>query len=149
MKKLSLPKFLVLSLFAFTFSFTNISCIGDEPWTNTTYTEEETTPSTEQENEESGLSAPTGVTVKASSNTNYVTVKWTNNEAPYYWIYYNSTNDCSTATLATTYGYSGIDIKLSESGTYYFWVKAADGNYYSSSATSDFSEVATYTFTKS
>ena len=29
MKKLSLPKFLVLSLFAFTFSFTNISCIGN------------------------------------------------------------------------------------------------------------------------
>ena len=142
MKKLSLPKFLVLSLFAFTFSFTNISCIGYEPWTNTTCTN---TTSTE---EETGLSAPTNVTVKASSERNYVTVKW-DNGYDYYWIYYNSTNDSSTATLATRNGSSlGENIKLSESGTYYFWVKAADGTT-SSSATSDFSKVATYTFTYS
>ena len=93
--------------------------------------------------------APTGVTVELATAKNTVKVKWTDNNSAYYWIYYNSSNDTSTATCVTksasssnsTYGY---EITLSSSGTYYFWVKAADG-YHSDSVTSDFSEPATFT----
>ena len=95
--------------------------------------------------------APTGVTVELATAKNTVKVKWTDNNSAYYWIYYNSSNDTSTATCVTksasssnsTYGY---EITLSSSGTYYFWVKAADG-YHSDSVTSDFSEPATFDFT--
>ena len=130
MRNLCLSKFLTILLLTSSICFTNISCIN-------------------QPQEENPLSAPTNVTVGASSKTNYVNVTWENSSgAAYYWIYYNSTNYSSTATYATysSSGTYGTDIKLSESGTYYFWVKAADGYYGSSSATSDFSEVATYTF---
>lgn len=95
------------------------------------------------------LLAPTGVKVTASSITNYVTVKWTDNGAAYYWVYYSATNDSSLATCATKYsttGKYGFDIRLTASGTYYFWVKAADG-YSADSATSGFSDVASYVFT--
>ena len=96
----------------------------------------------------SPLEAPTGVTVSASTTKNNVTVKWTNNGSAKYWIYYNTENNTETATCATrsadslscTYGY---DISLPSSGTYYFWVKSADG-YDTDSNTSDFSEVVTY-----
>ena len=95
------------------------------------------------------LSAPTNISVTNSSKTNYVTVKWTNNGATKYWVYYNSTNDASTATCTSKYetsGTYGCDILLTESGTYYFWVKSADG-YTSTSATSDFSSTAQFAFT--
>src|SRR5574344_1301367 len=98
---------------------------------------------------ENQLKAPTDVTVESSSKTNYVTVKWTNTGAAKYWVYYNSSNDTSTATCASKYetsGTYGCDIALSSSGTYYFWVKSADG-YSSSSNTSVFSSVVSYSFT--
>ena len=97
---------------------------------------------------ENDLSAPTGVTVTTATTGNRVTVKWTDNGATKYWVYYNSTNDTSTATCASKYetsGTYGCDISLPSTGTYYFWVKAADG-YSSTSATSDFSSVATYIY---
>ncbi|MGN0724525.1 MAG: hypothetical protein ACI4LT_11015, partial [Treponema sp.] len=89
---------------------------------------------------------PTGVTVSASTTKNNVTVKWTNNGSAKYWIYYNTENNTETATCATRFASSGTygyDISLLSSGTYYFWVKSADG-YYTDSNTSDFSEVVTY-----
>lgn len=96
------------------------------------------------------LSVPTGVSVKKSEDyTNKVTVNWTDNGATCYWVYYNKSNDTSTATCATNYtvgGLWGYDITLEASGTYYFWVKAADGGE-QNSATSDFSSVAQFEFT--
>ena len=82
---------------------------------------------------------------------NNVTVKWTDNGSARYWIYYNTVNDTSTATCAIRYADSvyctyGYDIALPSSGTYYFWVKSADG-YHTNSKTSDFSDVVTYTYT--
>ena len=104
----------------------------------------------------SKLSAPTNVAVtKSTEATNYVTVTWaTASNAKYYWIYKNTTNDSSSATkvesaIAILYVSSGkgsYDIILEETGTYYFWIKAADG-YASSSGTSDFSDSASISFT--
>ena len=86
------------------------------------------------------LKAPTGLTVAASTKTNAVKVTWTDNGAKRYWIYYNTSDDTATATCASISGTSGTygcEITLSVSGTYYFWIKAADG-YYSADKTSDF-----------
>ena len=95
------------------------------------------------------LSAPTGLAVAASTETNTVKVTWTNNGAQRYWIYYNTSDDTATATCASTYktsGTYGCEITLSASGTYYFWIKAADG-YDSTDKTSDFSDSVSYDFT--
>ena len=97
------------------------------------------------------LSAPTGLTVAASTKTNSVKVTWTDNGAKKYWIYYNTSDDTATATCASrfeTSGTHGCEITLSVSGTYYFWIKAADG-YYSNDKTSDFSSSISYDFTYS
>ena len=97
------------------------------------------------------LSAPTGLAVAASTETNTVKVTWTDNGANDYWIYYNTSDDTATATCASRYGSSGTygcKITLSASGTYYFWIKAADG-YYSTDKTSDFSDSVSYNFTYS
>ena len=98
------------------------------------------------------FSAPTNVTVSASTTKNTVTVKWSDvsdSAVEYYYIYYSTSNDTSSlstpAARTSLSGSYGKDISLSESGTYYFWVKAADA--YSSENTSDFSSVATYEFT--
>ena len=97
------------------------------------------------------FSAPTNVTVSASTTKNTVTVKWSDvsdSAVEYYYIYYSTSNDTSTlstpAARTSLSGSYGRDILLSESGTYYFWVKAADD--YSSGKTSNFSEVATYSY---
>ncbi len=98
---------------------------------------------------ENPLSAPTGLAVAASTTANTVKLTWTNNGAKKYWVYYNTTNDTSSATCATRYetsGTYGYEITLYSSGTYYFWVKAADG-YYSTDTTSDFSDSVSYEFT--
>ena len=97
------------------------------------------------------LPIPTNVTVSASTKKNNVTVKWTDNGSANYWIYYNTVNDTSTATCATTFADSfhcthGYNIVLPSSGTYYFWVKVADG-YHTDSNTSDFSEAVSFEFT--
>ena len=97
------------------------------------------------------LSAPTGLAVAASTKTNTVKVTWTNNGAKRYWIYYNTSDDTATATCASRSGTSGTygyEITLSASGTYYFWIKAADG-YDSTDKTSDFSSSISYNFTYS
>ena len=94
------------------------------------------------------LSAPTGLAVAASTETNTVKVTWTNNGAKNYWIYYNTSDDTATATCASRAAWSGTygcEITLSASGTYYFWIKAADG-YYSTDKTSDFSSSISYNF---
>ena len=94
------------------------------------------------------LSAPAGLAVAASTETNTVKVTWTDNGAQRYWIYYNTSDDTATATCASTYktsGTYGCEITLSASGTYYFWIKAADG-YYSTDKTSDFSSSISYNF---
>ena len=110
---------------------------------------------------ENPLSAPTNVSVTAStSKANTVTVSWNaveNDEITYYWIYYGTANDTSAFTKPNATAYAGLwvtngvgsyDITLSESGTYYFWVKAANG-IGTSNATkfSNFSTTATYAFT--
>lgn len=102
---------------------------------------------------ENTLKAPTGLTVAASTKTNTVKVTWTDNGAKEYWIYYSTSNDTTTATCATRAASSttskyGYEITLSASGTYYFWIKAADG-YYSTDKTSDFSDSVSYNFTYS
>ena len=97
------------------------------------------------------LKAPAGLAVAASTETNTVKVTWTNNGAKRYWIYYNTSDDTATATCASRSGISGTygyEITLSASGTYYFWIKAADG-YDSTDKTSDFSSSVIYNFTYS
>lgn len=97
------------------------------------------------------LKAPAGLAVAASTETNTVKVTWTNNGAKRYWIYYNTSDDTATATCASRDAWSGTygcEITLSASGTYYFWIKAADG-YYSTDKTSDFSDSVSYNFTYS
>ncbi len=101
------------------------------------------------------LTIPTNVAVvKNSAKANCVKVTWTASDANYYWIYYNTTNDSSSAieydyAIAGLYvrnGSGSYDVILEETGTYYFWVRAANGTS-STSGTSDFSESATYAFT--
>lgn len=97
------------------------------------------------------LKAPAGLAVAASTETNTVKVTWTNNGAKRYWIYYNTSDDTATATCASRSGISGTygyEITLSASGTYYFWIKAADG-YDSTDKTGDFSSSISYNFTYS
>lgn len=105
----------------------------------------------------STLTKPTNVKViENSSITNGVTITWTASDAPCYWIYYSTTNDTTKLTSPNSTAYGSLYVSngtgtynyivLEESGTYYFWVKAAD-NLSSSSGTSDFSEVAEYSFT--
>ena len=95
--------------------------------------------------------APTNVTVTASTAANTVTVKWTDSASSgvsYYWIYYSTENDTSALkspnAKTSLRGSTGKEVVLTASGTYYFWVKAADA--YTSDNTSDFSEVASYSF---
>ena len=102
------------------------------------------------------LPAPTGVTVKTHADKlNTVTLTWQTGDevAEYYWIYYSTTN--STEGLAgpqeRAYGSSikkgtgTCDIVLDKSGTYYFWVRAAD-SYGTDSGVSGFSEGIKYDF---
>ena len=109
--------------------------------------------------QQEALSVPTNVAVKAhESKLNTVTVTWStgNDVAQYYWIYYSTTNNTASLTTPQVKEYSSSswkgtgtrDIVLNESGTYYFWVRAANG-YDSKSSTSAFSDVATYQFTLS
>lgn len=92
--------------------------------------------------------SPTNVTAEKSTTKNNVKVKWDDTGAAYYWVYYNNTNDVSTATIRKTSldGTYGVDIALTSSGTYYFWVKAADDSS-TTSSTSDFSNPTTFAFT--
>lgn len=95
------------------------------------------------------LSAPTALTATGSGNSvklSWAATKTSSDLSPYsWWIYYGTENDSSKATLKSRYGYQDYSITLSASGTYYFWVKAADSGD-STSPASDFSTVATYTY---
>lgn len=95
------------------------------------------------------LSAPTALTATGSGNSvklSWTVIKTSSTLSPYsWWIYYGTENDSSKATLESEYGYQNYSYTLSETGTYYFWVKAADTSDLTS-PTSDFSTVATYTY---
>lgn len=89
-------------------------------------------------------SPPTGVNVASlSTSDNRPKVTWTDDHFASHWIYYNTTPDTSSAQCRKTTSPYCIVNGLS-TGTYYFWVKSADGTS-STSATSDFSSVVTYT----
>lgn len=111
----------------------------------------------------SSLSAPTDISA-AQSETSYNNVKVTwrdSSNASKYYIYYSKTNDSSSATKYSSNGYAtdeydssykktgyyagSKEIALSETGTYYFWVKAVDGT----NNESDFSDSANASFTYS
>lgn len=107
--------------------------------------------------QQGALPAPTGVTVAAHPDKlNTVTVTWQTGDevAKYYWIYYSTTNNTASLTTPQEQEYSSslwkgtgtCDIVLDTSGTYYFWVKAANG-YDLKSPASDFSTAASYVFT--
>ena len=81
---------------------------------------------------------------QSTTTTNAVVVTWKDSLCyDKYYIYYNTTNDSATATKACT-GYANVEydsqykktgyykgsseVSLSESGTYYFWIKAVDGS---------------------
>ena len=95
-----------------------------------------------------GAYAPTDVKAELDTNTvNGITISWTSTGAETYRVYYNTSNDSSTAKLLTSSTYSSkYSTTLSETGTYFFWVRAADG-YSSSSSLSSFSNVASLSFT--
>ena len=92
------------------------------------------------------LSAPTGLAVEASTKPNTVKVTWKHNGAKNYWIYYSKKDDPKSAKRHEEYGAYGYEITLSDSGIYYFWIKAADG-YFINDKTSDFSKSISYNFT--
>lgn len=147
MNKISLSKILSLVLIAFFISFSNISCTNIVDDTKTEQTHD--------------FATPTNVSViKSTSKANSVTISWNaveNDEVTYYWIYYGKTNDTSSFTqpnatahagLSVTNGVGAYDITLSESGTYYFWVKATNGSHTSNATKfSDFSSAKSYVFT--
>ena len=95
----------------------------------------------------SSLEAPEDVTV-SKPYTNALQVSWSDNSAAYYWVYYGTENDSSKATqlTKTSLAYTYLSLGSEDGGTYYFWVKAADG-YSSDYASSDYSTVASYKFT--
>lgn len=95
-----------------------------------------------------GAYAPTDVKAELDSNTvNGITISWTSTGAKNYWVYYNTNNDSSTAKVLTDWASSSkYSATLSATGTYYFWVRAAD-DFTSSSSLSSFSNVASLSFT--
>ena len=96
-----------------------------------------------------GAYAPTDVKVELNSNTvNGITISWTSTGAKTYRVYYNTSNDSATAKVLTDYTFSSSQYSttLSTTGTYYFWVRAAD-DFTSSRSLSSFSNVASLSFT--
>ena len=107
------------------------------------------------------IDKPIDLSVKQSETSkNNVTISWRDSiQADKYSIYYNTTDDSSTAEKYTYYGYvskeydsnnkltgfykGSREIPLSQSGTYYFWIKAVDGN----GNESDFSQGTSCIFT--
>lgn len=150
MNKISLSKILSLVLIAFFISFSNISCTNIVDDTKT-----------EQTQQTYDFATPTNVSVtKSTSKANSVTISWNaveNDEVTKYWIYYGKTNDTSSFTQPNATAYAGFwvkngvgayDITLSESGTYYFWVKATNESGTSNAPKfSDFSSAKSYVFT--
>lgn len=98
------------------------------------------------------LSAPANLKVVLSSKTlNTLDFTWDAVDGvKYYWIFYSTEKDSSTAKYGWTESYSNKrSVTLSESGEYHFWVKSANG-YYSETSTpscSDFSDMYYFNFT--
>ena len=103
------------------------------------------------------LPSPTNLSVTAAEDAeNFVTLTWSTGTdvAEYYWIYYSTTNDTTAlkspqkkvSLFLWDEGTGTCDIGLDKSGTYYFWVKAANG-YGEDSPSSAFSTVASHQFT--
>ncbi len=98
------------------------------------------------------LSAPTNFKVVGSSTTlNTLDLTWDAVDGVnYYWIFYSTEKDSSTAKYGWVASYSNKkSITIPESGEYHFWVKSASG-YYSETSTpscSDFSEMWYFNFT--
>ena len=100
------------------------------------------------------LDAPTNVTAALSSEKlNSVTVTWDAincDKVHWYWIYCSTKNDTSSLkepNVAVPWYYIkdgsvSYNVSPSESGTYYFWVKAAPSSYSASTASSAFSKVS-------
>ena len=88
---------------------------------------------------ETKLTAPTNLVAKLSETAlNTINLTWDAVDGiDYYWIYYSTENDVSRAKTS---------ISLSESGTYYFWVKSANTYYSDDAITSDFSESVSFTY---
>ena len=93
------------------------------------------------------MQVPSNVQIELStSKLNTVTVSWTTTGAKYYRVYYGTTNDTASAILLSNTVLSPSYSKtFSASGTYYFWVKSANG-FLATSAASDFSSVVSYNF---
>lgn len=97
------------------------------------------------------VTSPTNVTVVQNSGKNSVRVSWDKNNAAKHKIYYNTTTSNSsygteieTVTAATDSNTNKkyADIPISSTGTYYFWVKAVDGN----DTESEFSQMVSANF---
>ena len=94
------------------------------------------------------MPAPTGLRVVAGSTVKSVKLYWDEDSSSYYWIYYNTENNPETATCASQsflhyYVTDGYSLNLPSCGTYYFWVKGANGST-NTAETSDFSSVISY-----
>ena len=117
---------------------------------------DKTDPVTNTDKTDSDYTLPAPANVKAAVSTKTVcavTVTWDAincDKVHWYWIYCSTKNDTSSLKEPNgeTYSYlinDGIgsyDVILPESGTYYFWVKAAPSSYSTSTASSAFSEVS-------
>ena len=94
------------------------------------------------------LQVPANVQAELSTEKlNTITVSWTTTGAKYYWVYYGTTNNTASAILLSdTVSSTSYSKSFSASGTYYFWVKSADG-YNNTDQTSDFSNGVSCTLT--
>ena len=93
------------------------------------------------------FSNPTGLSVTpVEGNSNYVNLKWKDNQSKYYAIYYSTSATCPSypKNYNISYTKNGYDILLSTSGKYYFWVKSYTDSY---SSETNLSAPVSYSFT--
>ena len=94
------------------------------------------------------LEAPKAPTVAQSSDTkNKITVSIEKEDGKYYRLYESTTNDFSKASMKSYTLGKKQDFTVSEAGTYYYWITAADMPY-KSNAESDPSEAVSVSFTR-
>lgn len=107
--------------------------------------------SCKQEVSQNNLPIPQNIKVELSiEQNNTLKISWDKLEGvSHCWVYYSKENNISTAKELTRFGsiqLSYTEEVFQESGTYYFWLKSAEG-YEKESKTSNFSKVASFTFT--